>query len=239
MANHIIALVPAAGLGTRIGDALPKQYLDLNGVPMIHHALAALAGVKRIEHIVVVLAEGDLHWATFDWSALGAKVRVAHCGGPSRAQSVLNGLDRLAAPADDPANPIGRAMDNADWILVHDAARPCIRRELIDQFLDELENDVVGGLLALPLTDTVKAADEALRVARTVPRDGLWRAQTPQMFRHAMLREALKRSPTATDEAQAIEALGHAPRLVNGDSANLKVTYASDMQLARILLKGE
>lgn len=236
MPNHIIALVPAAGLGTRLGDTLPKQYLDLNGAPMIHHALAALAAVKRIDRIVVVLAESDQHWARFNWTALNGKVRVVHCGGPSRAESVLNGLDRLAA---DGENVIGRAMDNNDWVLVHDAARPCIRTELVNQFLDELENDSVGGLLALPLTDTVKAADEALRVARTVSREGLWRAQTPQMFRFALLREALRRSPLATDEAQAVESLGHAPRLVNGDSANLKVTYASDMQLARILLKGE
>jgi 2-C-methyl-D-erythritol 4-phosphate cytidylyltransferase len=236
MSNHsiasTIALVPAAGLGTRLGDALPKQYLDLNGVPMIHHALAALAAVRRIAYVVVVLAEEDQHWSRFDLAGLSDKIRVARCGGPSRGESVLNGLDNLS-------QVIGQPVDSQAWVLVHDAARPCIRRELIDQFLDELENDPVGGLLALPLTDTVKAADEGQRVARTVPREGLWRAQTPQMFRYAILREALRRMPGATDEAQAIEALNHAPRLVSGDSANLKVTYASDLQLARILLKGE
>ncbi len=232
MQNNYIALVPAAGLGTRIGDALPKQYLDVNGVPMIHHALAALAAVPRIRKVLVVLAPADTHWQKFDWSGLGtfgAKIETAHCGGPSRGMSVANGLDWLAASSAPP--------DRNDWVLVHDAARPCIRKELIEQFLDELEQDPIGGLLALPLTDTVKLSDEAQRVARTVPREGLWRAQTPQMFRYAMLREALRGMLDASDEAQAIEALGHAPRLVTGDSTNLKVTFASDMTLARILLR--
>jgi 2-C-methyl-D-erythritol 4-phosphate cytidylyltransferase len=234
MSDSIIALVPAAGLGTRLGDELPKQYLDLNGVPMIHHALAALASVKRIAQVVVVLAPEDQHWDRFNLSAISGKIRAARCGGPSRGESVLNGLKQLQAEA-IAAEPV----DSRTWVLVHDAARPCIKRELIDQFIDELESDPVGGLLALPLTDTVKAADESQRVARTVPREGLWRAQTPQMFRYAMLRDALQRTPHATDEAQAIEMLGHAPKLVSGDSANLKVTYASDLKLARILLKGE
>ena len=232
MQNNYIALVPAAGLGTRIGDALPKQYLDVNGVPMIHHALAALAAVARIRKVLVVLAPGDTHWQKFDWSGLGtfgAKVEVAHCGGPSRSMSVANGLDWLGASAAPP--------QRNDWVLVHDAARPCIRKELIEQFLDELEADPIGGLLALPLTDTVKRADESQRVAVTVPREGLWRAQTPQMFRYAVLRDALAAMPQATDEAQAVESLGHAPKLVTGDSTNLKVTFASDMMLARILLR--
>ena len=123
--------------------------------------------------------------------------------------------------------------------MVHDAARPCIRLELIERFLDELQHDAVGGLLALPLSDTVKAADPSLRVARTVPREGLWRAQTPQMFRFGMLRKALSNMPQASDDAQAIEALGHAPKLVAGESANLKVTFAADMTLARLLLRGD
>ncbi len=212
----------------RFGDALPKQYLDLNGFPMIYHALAALTAVARISKVLVVLAPGDRHWDSFGWSALRARLEVARCGGASRGESVLNGLRHLAS-----------SMDNDDWVMVHDAARPCIRVGLIEQFVDELEQDPVGGLLAQPLADTLKAADENLRVARTMPREGLWRAQTPQMFRFGMLRDALQQRPESTDESQAVEALGHAPRLVAGDSANIKVTFAADLRLARIFLSGE
>ena len=130
-------------------------------------------------------------------------------------------------------------MDASDWIMVHDAARPCIKPELIEQFIDELESDRVGGLLALPLADTIKRADGNLRVEATVSRENLWRAQTPQMFRAGLLKDALTRCPQATDEAQAIEALGHQPKLIIGDSANLKVTYAQDMKLARMLIRDE
>jgi 2-C-methyl-D-erythritol 4-phosphate cytidylyltransferase len=228
MQNKIIALVPAAGLGLRLGDALPKQYLDLNGLPMIHHALAALAAVARIGKVFVILAPGDRHWDGFDWSTLGGKLEAARCGGASRGESVLNGLAHIAS-----------SMDSGDWVLVHDAARPCIRAAQIEHFLDEVAGDPVGGLLAQPLADTLKAADDELRVARTVPREGLWRAQTPQMFRFGMLRDALQQRPQSTDESQAIEALGHSPRLVEGDSANLKVTMAADLSLARMILKGE
>lgn len=226
MAQTFAAIVPAAGLGTRLGDARPKQYLDLNGRPMIHHALTALARVRRISRIFAVLSPGDQHWAGFDWRDLEGRVDVLRCGGAQRGETVLNALDHLA-----------QTLPPDAWVLVHDAARPCLSSELVEQFLDELENDPVGGLLALPVADTLKAADETQRVARTVAREGLWRAQTPQMFRLGLLREALRRMPAATDEAQAMEALGHSARLVAGDSANLKVTYASDLKLADILLK--
>lgn len=226
MPQTFTAIVPAAGLGTRLGDARPKQYLDLNGRPMIHHALAALARVPRISRIFAVLSPGDQHWDQFDWRELAGRVEVLRCGGAQRGETVLNALDHLAA-----------TLRPDDWVLVHDAARPCLSSELVEQFLDELENDPIGGLLALPVADTLKDADADQRVARTVPREGLWRAQTPQMFRQGMLRDAMRRMPNATDEAQAIEALGHRARLVVGDSANLKVTYASDLKLALTLLK--
>lgn len=232
MREKIVALVPAAGTGTRLGDALPKQYLDVNGQPMIYHALAALADVARISKIGVVLSPADQHWQSLMLNGVGqplAKRIVSWpVGGATRGASVLNGLEALSAE-----------MQADDWVMVHDAARPCIRAELIEQFIDELEEDPVGGLLALPLADTIKRDDGNLRVAQTLERDGIWRAQTPQMFRYAMLRTALARMPDATDEAQAIEALGHQPRLVMGDSANLKVTYAPDLKLARMLLMEE
>ena len=231
MKQKIIALVPAAGTGTRFGDALPKQYLDIAGRPLLFHTLLALSKVSRIDAVTVILSPDDSHWKNFPthWTALGIKVTTAMVGGKSRGETITNGLNAIAQLLNMNAN---------DWVMVHDAARPCIRPELIEQFIDELEHDPIGGLLALPLNDTIKSDDGNLRVTKTIPREGLWRAQTPQMFRFRLLREALTGCPEATDEAQAIETLGSQPKLVMGDSANLKVTYAPDLKLARMLLTG-
>lgn len=233
MKEKIVALVPAAGTGTRVGDSLPKQYLEVNGRPLIHHAIAALSRVSRITRICVVLSPEDRHWQPLMAESdsgrfLGTRVSTVSVGGASRGESVMNGL-----------NALSEELKADDWVMVHDAARPCIRAELIEQFIDELEEDPIGGLLALPLADTIKRDDGNLRVEKTIARDGIWRAQTPQMFRYGMLRTAMQRMPEATDEAQAIEALGHQPKLVMGEGSNLKVTYASDLKLARILLKEE
>jgi 2-C-methyl-D-erythritol 4-phosphate cytidylyltransferase len=138
---------------------------------------------------------------------------------------VANALERLE----------GRASPG-DWILVHDAARPCIATELVEQFLDEVGDDPVGGLLAMPLADTLKRAEETMRVGETIPREGLWRAQTPQMFRYEILRRGLGRKPDATDESQAVESIGQMPRIVQGENANLKVTFAEDLPLAEMIL---
>ena len=229
MKTKIMVLVPAAGTGTRFGDALPKQYLDISGRPLIFHTLLALTKVSRIDDITVILSPEDIHWQNYqaDWALLGSKVSTARVGGNSRSQTVVNGVEAVASR-------LPLAAD--DWVMVHDAARPCIRPELVEQFIDELESDSVGGLLALPLNDTIKFDDGNLRVEKTVSRERLWRAQTPQMFRSQLLRKALAICPEATDEAQAIETLGHQPKLVMGDSANLKVTYAPDLKLARMLL---
>jgi 2-C-methyl-D-erythritol 4-phosphate cytidylyltransferase len=232
MKTKIIALVPAAGTGTRFGDALPKQYLDISGRPLIFHTLLALTKISRIDDITVILSPEDSHWQNYqaDWALLGTRVSTARVGGNSRSQTVINGLDAIAGRLN---------LNTDDWVMVHDAARPCIRPELVEQFIDELENDSVGGLLALPLNDTIKFDDGNLRVEKTVPRERLWRAQTPQMFRSQLLRKSLALCPDATDESQAVEALGHQPKLVMGDSANLKVTYAPDLKLARMLLSEE
>ncbi len=237
MTEKIIALIPAAGTGTRLGDSLPKQYLDLDGKPLIFHTLDALARVKRISKIVVVLSPEDKHWGGFSGTFApksarnnefdqGEFVKVLRVGGGTRGESVSNGL---AAIAND--------VSANDWVLVHDAARPCIRSELVEQFIDELEDDLIGGLLALPLADTIKEASDDLRVSRTVSRERIWRAQTPQMFRNGLLSNGMKKFPAATDEAQAIEATGHQPKLVMGDSLNLKVTFAPDMALAKMILR--
>ncbi len=211
-----------------MGDPLPKQYLDINGAPMIIHTLSAMAKVTRIERIVVVIAADDSYWDGLlqrYGEAIRHRLDVHRVGGKTRAASVLNGLNAVSAE-----------FANDDWALVHDAARPCIRSELIEQFLDELEDEFVGGLLALPVADTLKRSSIDQRVETTVDRQHLWRAQTPQMFGIEMLTRALSAAPAATDESQAVEMLGHQPKLVIGESANLKVTYATDMKLAQILL---
>lgn len=225
---RVFAIVPAAGLGTRIGDPVPKQYIPVAGKPMVFHSLAALARVARIARIFVVLAPADRHWERHDWSAFGDRVEALRAGGAHRAQSVLNALGEIEARV---------AKD--DWILVHDGARPCIRAELVEQFLDELDDDPVGGLLAMPLADTLKSSAEGQRVAATIPRLNLWRAQTPQMFRYDLLKRGLERRPDATDESQAIEALDKAPRLVEGENGNLKVTFAEDLALAEMILAAQ
>ena len=222
----VFALVLAAGQGTRIGDALPKQYLPLAGKPMMFHSIEALAAVSRIERLFAVLSPFDRHWGDHDWSAFPDKIETVFCGGAHRAESVLNTLKFLEA-----------RFAKDDWILVHDAARPCILTELVEQFLDEVGDDAVGGLLAIPLSDALKRADENQRVAETIPRTNLWRAQTPQMFRYGLLRKGLENRPAATDESEAVESMGyHTPRLVQGESTNIKVTFAEDLQVAEMIL---
>lgn len=223
--TSIFALVPAAGQGTRLGDTLPKQYLPLAGRPMLFHALERLAAERRIAHVAAILAPGDAHWARHDPASLGPKVRALPVGGADRGESVRNALDALAPEAKDD-----------DWALVHDAARPCISAGAIARLIEEAGAHEVGGLLAMPMADTLKQAGPAREVARTVPRDGLWRAQTPQMFRFGLLRRALAAMPRATDEAQAMESRGHAPLLVMGENLNIKVTFPEDLPLAAMIL---
>jgi 2-C-methyl-D-erythritol 4-phosphate cytidylyltransferase len=222
------ALIPAAGEGSRMGAARPKQYLEIAGRPMLYYALRALARDPRIEQVFVVLAPADGHYAGFDWSEFGGKLTPLYCGGRTRAASVFNGL--LAAHD---------VITASDWVLVHDAARPCLGRIELDRLFAEIANDEAGGLLAIPVPDTLKRANRESRVAATEPRDNLWLAQTPQMFRYRLLIEALRRTDpaVATDEARAIETLGFKPRLVLGSNRNLKVTYPEDVALAELILQ--
>ncbi|MGA9396135.1 MAG: 2-C-methyl-D-erythritol 4-phosphate cytidylyltransferase, partial [Azonexus sp.] len=216
-----------AGSGSRFGSEKPKQYLNLLARPLIFHTLAALVACPEIERVWVVLSPDDEEWDRHDWSTLGHKLETLRCGGATRADSVGNGLKAAAMVA---------AED--DWVLVHDAARPCLSREMLAALLNELADDPVGGILAVPVADTLKRADAEQRVAATEPRDGLWQAQTPQMFRYAMLRDALEQCRAVTDEAGAIEALGLKPKLVRSDATNLKVTYPADLLLAAMILRG-
>lgn len=221
------AIVPAAGSGSRFGAEKPKQYLSLLGRPLIFHTLAALVACPEIERVWVVLSPDDPYWLQYDWSELGAKLETVRCGGETRAESVTNGLRAAAMVAADD-----------DWVLVHDAARPCLSGEMLATLFVDLADDPVGGILAVPVADTLKRADAEQRVAATEPRDGLWQAQTPQMFRYGRLLEALKNCAAVTDEAGAIEALGLQPKLVRGDTTNLKVTYPADLALAAMILRG-
>ena len=220
------AIVPAAGTGSRRGAAQPKQYLPLLGRPLIHHALSVLCAAPEIDAVFVVLSVDDREWARHDWSGLGPKLKPLFCGGATRADSVLGGLRAIAHEA-----------EQSDWVLVHDAARPCLAPWHVDKLTRELAHDEVGGLLAVPVADTLKRADQHRHVVETVARDSLWQAQTPQMFRYVMLRRALEGARNVTDEASAIEAAGLRPRLVQGDATNLKVTYPLDLHLAEWILQ--
>ena len=218
------ALVPAAGFGARMGNELPKQYLDLAGRPMIWHALSTLCANPNIKTVFVVLAPDDEYFARYDWSHCAGKLEPLYCGGATRAESVANGL-------------LASELEPDEWVLVHDAARPCLSAHLLSRMIAELRDDPVGGILAVPVADTLKRGDLKQRIAHTEPREGLWQAQTPQMFRAGLLAQALQQCKTVTDEASAIEALGLQPKLVASDSSNFKVTYPQDIVLAELLLK--
>ena len=223
MSPRFLALIPAAGIGERAGSGVPKQYAPINGQPMLTHTIAAFTTCASIEAVHVILATHDNWPETLGGSRFSSNVQFHRSGGPTRVQSVLNGLKAIEA-------------DAADWILVHDAARPCITPAMIEGLIAGLKDDAVGGLLALPVPDTVKRANSQGRVAETISREGLWLAQTPQMFRYGVLRDALERCPDVTDEAGAIERAGLRPKLVHGDARNIKVTYPVDFAMAESYL---
>lgn len=209
-----------------MGADCPKQYLPLLGRPLIWHALKTLASVAAIERVFIVLSPDDARWDTHDWTEFADRMIVLRCGGATRAESVTNGLRAMQ-----------EEVTASDWVLVHDAARCCLTPAHVEKLIAEVGADPVGGLLAAPVADTLKRAQEDSRIAATVTREGLWQAQTPQMFRHGMLLDALERAPIVTDEASAIEALGLQPKLVAADATNLKVTYPLDLQLAGWILE--
>ena len=219
---HVI--IPCAGTGSRMGAESPKQYLLLPGKPLIQHVVEVFEAADAISSIHIILSPEDITWLNENSHT---KVQVHFCGGENRAHTVLNGL-----------NAIKDQVSNEDWILVHDAARPGLSLPLLNQLITALEHDVIGGLLALPLADTLKRADDLQRVSATLPRNQLWQAQTPQMFRYATLVKALTNfDGVPTDEAQAIEAIGLKPQLVTGALQNLKVTFPQDLAVLSALLK--
>jgi 2-C-methyl-D-erythritol 4-phosphate cytidylyltransferase len=223
---RLFALVPCAGSGQRAGADGPKQYQAIAGQAMVAHTLAALARVERLSATLVALAPDDTQFESRVSGFVSARGWVARCGAATRAATVAKGLAELAA----------RGAQPQDWVLVHDAARCLIRPSWVDRLIDACLDDEVGGLLALPVADTLKEEAQG-RVSATLDRRGKWMAQTPQMFRLGLLAQALAQAGDAvTDEAGAIEALGHQPVLVRGAFENLKITWPEDFEIAQRLL---
>ncbi len=221
--ERLFALVPCAGVGERAGVGLPKQYRVLAGGAVVTHSLHALAGVRRLANTLVVLSPSD---TIFEQHCPQFEGWVARCGGATRALSVSKGLDDL----------LHRGARPDDWVLVHDAARCLLRPGWVDRLIDACLGDPVGGLLAIPVADTLKQEMNG-RATETISRAGKWAAQTPQMFRLGLLRDALKcGSANVTDEASAIESAGFQPRLVPGSVENIKLTWPEDFDLAQRLL---
>lgn len=227
MAARIWYVIAAAGRATRFGGPVPKPYLRIGGATLIEHSLRALTALPGVAGGAVVLATGDRRFERLP-AALRRRVVVVE-GGDTRAVSVSHGLQSLIAAEPD------------DWVLVHDAARPCVPRRDLRALIGACRRDPVGGLLAVPVADTLKQADDDGRSLRTLPREHLWRAQTPQMFRLGLLARALKEALAAgfdpTDEASAIEKQGLRPRLVEGSSLNVKVTRPGDLAIAEAALR--
>jgi 2-C-methyl-D-erythritol 4-phosphate cytidylyltransferase len=225
---HVI--IPAAGSGSRMQAGVPKQYLSLLGKPVIRRTLEIFSTNARIKSIALILSPEDSFWNDAD--APIAKLHLHYQGGMTRADTVLNGLEAMRD-----------VVNEDDWILVHDAVRPGLSKATLERLLDALEDDAVGGLLAVPLADTLKRADAEQRIKATEPRENLWQAQTPQMFRYNILSRALKDGIFAnampTDEAQAIERLGLKPKLVQGELRNFKITYPPDLVMMEAILRAD
>lgn len=227
-AENYWAIVPAAGIGKRMGGDTPKQYLSLHGKTIIEQTLLRLSQIDNIKGIVVAIAEGDEWWTELHIDC-GKSVTVVQ-GGTERCHSVQNALQALQTEcADD------------DWVLVHDAARPCVRTSDIELLIKTLMDHDVGGLLGLPVRDTMKRTDQKSCVTETVEREGLWHALTPQMFRYAVLSQALDKALKdqflVTDEASAIEHAGYVPQMVEGHGDNIKITRPEDLSLASYYLQ--
>lgn len=227
-ASRCYVLVPAAGVGHRMGGPVPKQYLELAGKPVLQHVIEVFSNCPEIAHVYVVLSPTD---AWIDEYIVSNKIKLPsdkvtflRCGGEKRRDSVLQGLQAISS-----------GLSLKDWILVHDAARPGLTTELVKALVEEIADHPVGGLLAIPVVDTVKKIGKS--GLETIPRDDLWLAQTPQMFRYGTLVQAIQQHPDVTDEAAAIEAMGFVPKLVEGHLCNSKITRPTDMSLVEIFLK--
>lgn len=228
LAKRYWVVVPAAGMGARMGSEIPKQYLLLGSKTILEHTLERLLKLPLLAGIVVAVSKTDLLWPTLAIS----KHSLIHTaeGGTERANSVLNGL-----------NYLNEKIQPDDWVLVHDAARPCVTLTNISVLCESIQNDDVGGILAVPVSDTLKYVSADNEIDNTVDRRCLWRAQTPQMFRHQLLRDCLiqtmARNENITDEASAVELCGYTPKVVEGREDNIKITRPDDLLLAAFILQ--
>lgn len=221
--ESVWAVLPAAGIGARMGAGKPKQYLRIAGRTVLEYACDAFLQCSRVRGLVIALHPNDSEFATLD---LANDSRVSSVvGGAERADSVLAALDALAKEAGP-----------TDWVMVHDAARPCLQAATVEELLASLSKHEVGGVLAQPATETIKLAGSNGDIAETLPREHVWLAQTPQVFRYGILCEALRRAAAdgvvATDESMAVERLGHKPLLLKSEALNIKVTRPQDLPLA-------
>jgi len=216
-------VIPAAGIGKRMDGETPKQYIKLKNHTIIEHAVSVFTNHPKISQVVVVLHADDTQWSSIDISE--SEKIITTIGGETRADSVMQGLERLQ----ETASP-------NDWILVHDAARPCLTTETLDRLIESLRDHRIGGLLAIPVADTLKKVDADHSVQETVSRKKLWAAQTPQLFRFAILYDAMKKALASdhliTDESSAIEFSGEHPIVIKGDPKNIKITRPEDVTLA-------
>ena len=225
--NSNWAVVPAAGSGSRMAANLPKQYLQINSKTILQHTIECLITHPKIDGVVVAIAADDQRWNELQFNS--DKPIINTLGGEERCHSVKNALYEVS-----------RHGTEQDWVLVHDAARPCLRHEDLDKLIAQLSDHMVGGLLAYPVKDTMKRSDDKQRVVETVDRNQLWHALTPQMFRLHLLRDALNKALDdgflVTDEASAVEHAGYQPKLVEGRADNIKITTPEDLSLAEFYL---
>jgi len=223
----IIAVVPAAGIGRRFGGEIPKQYLSLHGRTVMEHTLELLLSLAPIERVVVALHPDDTHWQSLPVFANPRIERVS--GGVERCHSVNNAVVHITTQ-----------YPHVEWALVHDVARPCCPRGDIEKLIRQLDHHPVGGILAAPVSDTLKRVDATQQIQETVDRSALWAALTPQLFRARLLADALSfclsRGVLVTDESQALEAIGMVPMVVEGSRRNMKITRSEDLALAEYYL---
>ncbi|MFT5396253.1 MAG: 2-C-methyl-D-erythritol 4-phosphate cytidylyltransferase [Gammaproteobacteria bacterium] len=214
-------VIPAAGVGSRMGVDKPKQYISINNKTIIEHTIDCFIDREEIEKIIIAISKEDEFWPTLAIS--NHEKIITAPGGEERYQSVLNSLQALSGKA-----------ENSDWVMVHDAARPCLNQSAIDRLIIELRTHDVGGILAMPCRDTMKRANDTGEIDKTVERDLLWHAQTPQMFKYGMLlsaiEDALKNKTVVTDESMAIERMGFKPMLIHGHQENMKLTHKDDIE---------
>ena len=224
------AVIPAAGIGERVGSSIPKQYLEVAGKSILEHAISAFISNTRIAGITIALNSQDDHFDALDIKTSSGKIHSV-IGGVTRAHSVLNALGSIEAQ-----------LDKDDFVLVHDAARPCLAMSDLDQLINICIQHEVGGIIGSPVSDTIKQVDNS-SIVNTLDRDNIWRAYTPQMFKLGVLRSAIQNAlannVSITDEASAIEHAGYKPCMVEGDSRNIKVTTAEDISLVEMFLQRE